>query len=438
MEKFHSTRVTVMGLGHFGGAVAAARWLARQGARVTITDTASEEILVESLRMLHGEPIAAYHLGGHRVEDFEHSDLVVVNPAVRPDNPFLEAAAVSGVPIRSETSLFLEFCSAPVIGVTGTNGKSTTAAMTAAILRTDGRRVHLGGNIGRSLLGDVDQIAPDDWVVLEISSFQLHYLEAGSRFPEVAVVTNCVPNHLDWHGSFANYTADKQRILTGQKDRDQAVINTFDPEVAGWVPLVRGKWLPPASFDAVLPLAVPGLHNRCNAACAATAAQSVGCGEASIYRGLASYRSLSDRLEPVGVVDGRKFFNDSSSTTPESTIAALEALEGPIWLLAGGSDKGADFGPMCHRIAARATGAALYGAVADVLHSRILHIRPAFPCAAVATMNEAVQWCWRHSRPGESIVLSPGCASRDQFQNYRARGAHFAGLIRAMLEGRPE
>ncbi|NUQ64686.1 MAG: UDP-N-acetylmuramoyl-L-alanine--D-glutamate ligase [Pirellulales bacterium] len=425
-------RVTVMGLGHFGGGVAAARWLARSGAVVTVTDLASEKTLLEPLRSLAGVQIANYRLGGHRDEDFRHADLVVVNPAVRPENPFLQVASAAGVPLTSEMEIFLAACPARVIGVTGTNGKSTTAAMTAAILRADGRRVHLGGNIGRSLLGSVDRIAPDDWVVLEISSFQLRYLSAGTRFPEAAVVTNCAPNHLDWHGTFANYAADKQRILTGQKEDGLAVLNTLDPEVATWAKLVPSRQLPPLPLDEIPELSVPGRHNRVNAACAAAAALGIGCAQASIVAGLASYRALRDRLELVAVIGARKFYNDSSSTTPESTIAALDAIEGPMWLLAGGSDKGADFGPMAEAIAARATGAALYGAVREGLRTKIVQSRSTFPCTAVDTMDDGLRWCWRRSRPGESIVLSPGCASKDQFQNYRARGEHFVGLLRVM------
>lgn len=436
--EFKDRHVTVMGLGHFGGGAAVARWLARQGALVTVTDLATEQVLAASLQSLADVPIAAYHLGAHREEDFRDADLVVVNPAVRPENPFLLAAVNSGVAITSETELFLQACPARIIAITGSNGKSTTTAMTGDILRADGRRVHLGGNIGRSLLDQVDKIDANDWVVLEISSFQLHYLRLGTRPVDVAVVTNCVPNHLDWHGSFENYVADKQRLLLAQTGADLAVLNTQDPEVATWAAMARGHLLPPLPLDRIPQLAVPGRHNRTNAACAAAAALGAGCAEAAIREALRSYRPLPDRLERVGVIGGRHFYNDSSSTTPESTIAALDALEGPTWLLAGGSDKGADFGAMCRTIAAKAAGAAFYGAVREKLRDRVVQTCPAFPCTAVETMDEAIAWCWRTSRPGENIVLSPGCASRDQFQNYRARGGHFVQLLRTMADERDD
>ena len=422
-------RATIIGLGHFGGGVATARWLARQGAEVTVTDRADEQTLADSLAALRDEPIARFHLGGHREADFRQTDLVVVNPAVRPGNRFLEIAREAGVPLTSEPELFLEACPARVIGVTGSNGKSTTAAMTAAILEADGRRTWLGGNIGTSLLDRLDHIGRDDWVVLELSSFQLWHLSRGVRMPEVAVVTNCSPNHLDWHQSYAHYRAAKQRILTGQGAEDLAVLNTLDAEVAAWGHLVRGRQAPLVAADEVPPLAVPGEHNRRNALCAATAAAAVGCGVEAVREGLAAFSALPHRLQPIGQLEGRRLYNDSSSTTPDSTVAGLRALEGPTWLLAGGSDKGIDFRPLTAAIAERVCGAAFYGAVRNELRRQVVARAPSLPCTAVETMRDALSWCWQRSRPGDSIVLSPACASHDQFQNFRQRGEKFVALI---------
>ncbi len=421
-----------MGLGHFGGGVAAARWLARRGAEVTVTDRADERALADSLAALRDEPIARFHLGGHREADFRHTDLVVVNPAVRPGSRFLEIAREAGVSLTSEIELLLQACPARIVGVTGSNGKSTTAAMTAAILKADGRRTWLGGNIGTSLLDRLDAIRAHDWVVLELSSFQLWHLRQGVRMPEVAVVTNCSPNHLDWHESYAHYRAAKQRILTGQGAEDRAVLNPFDAEVAAWGSLVRGRQLPLVAADEVPPLAVPGEHNRRNALCAATAAAAVGCGARAVREGLATFAMLPQRLQPIGRIEGRRLYNDSSSTTPDSTIAALDALGRPTWLLAGGSDKGVDFGPLAATIAERACGAAFYGAVGDELRRQVVARAPSLPCTAVETMRDALWWCWQRSRPGDSIVLSPACASHDQFRNFRQRGEEFVALVDAL------
>jgi UDP-N-acetylmuramoylalanine--D-glutamate ligase len=425
-------RVTIMGLGHFGGGAAAARWLARQGAIVTVTDLADAASLGATLHTLAREPIHALHLGGHRETDFRDADLLVVNPAVPPGNRFVELALGRGVRRTTEIELFLRACPARTVGVTGTNGKSTTAAMTAATLRADGRRAWLGGNIGNSLLDRLAEMTPQDWAVLELSSFQLCHLGEDCPAVDVAVVTNCQPNHLDWHPGFAHYVASKQRLLTAQHSGQVAVLNTADTQVAGWSGLVRGCLREPAPAEEVPQLLLPGKHNRTNAACASAAAASAGCTAAAIRRGLQSFVTLPERLQLVYSLDGRRFYNDSASTTPESTIAALRTLDRPTWLLAGGTAKGADYGAMVEAIADRACGAALFGAMAEPLGRQIAARSPALPCVAAATLAEALAWCWTHSRPGQEILLSPGCASHDQFRNFRHRGETFVQLVRQL------
>jgi len=364
---YRGRRATIMGLGHFGGGVAAARWLARQGALVTVSDAADEHALADSLPPLADAPIAAIHLGGHRAEDFQRADIVVVNPAVRPDSPWLHAARQSAARLCTELELFIENCPAKIIAVTGSNGKSTTAAMIASILNAAGRRAFLGGNIGGSLLDDLPRMTADDWVVLEISSFQLWHFASrtphapreeaaeGVRRIHVAVVTGCSPNHLDWHGNFADYVAAKQRILAGQTSDDFAVLNTFDAEVASWLPLVRGRPIlvsgadipvcragaddaradrnvcPTVSLDDLPPLQTPGEHNRINAACAAAAASAIGCTADDIRRGLESFRGLPQRLEPIALIEGRRFYNDSAATTPESTRCGCSMRQSGSW-----------------------------------------------------------------------------------------------------------
>jgi len=430
--QYKDRRATIMGLGHFGGGASAARWLSRRGADVTITDLADETALADSLAGLAEARIGRLHLGGHREADFRETDLVVVNPAVRPDSPFLEIARAAGVRLTSEIELFLESCPARSVGVTGSNGKSTTAAMTAAILEAAGRTAWLGGNIGTSLLDQSERIARHDWVVLELSSFQLAHLSHGVRMPEVAVVTNCTPNHLHWHDGYSRYKTAKQRLLTGQKPDDLAVLNTADREAGSWSPLVRGKQLSLVLEREIPPLRVPGRHNRANAVCAATAALGAGCAADAVGRGLASFSTLRYRLELVGAVAGRRFYNDSSSTTPESTIAALAAVEGPTWLLVGGHDKGIDFHGLTAAIAQKTRGAAFYGAVGEALYRRQVADSRVSHLTVRETMEEALGWCWQHSRPGDSIVLSPACSSQDQFQNYQERGEWFSRLVRAL------
>ena len=320
------------------------------GARVTVTDLADEAILAPALASLGKCPNMAYHLGGHRECDFRETDLVVVNPAVRPNNPWLNIARQNGVPLTTEIDLLLQNCPAATVGVTGSNGKSTTAAMIAAILKADGRCTWVGGNIGSSLLNELDAIRPDDGVVLELSSFQLTYLRPETRVPHIGVITSFSPNHLDWHASMDEYAAAKRILFQRQQPGDMAVINTHDRRLASWTGEVRGRLLPLVNNDELSALGVPGWHNRMNAICAATAAAAAGCSRDAIHRGLLGYRGLPQRMELIADIRGRRFYNDSTSTTPESTIAALESLDCPAILMAGGRDKGFDFSELIETI----------------------------------------------------------------------------------------
>ena len=418
-----------MGLGHFGGGAAAARWLAARGAIVTVTDLADEKVLAPALQSLAAAPITAFHLGGHREVDFRQADLVVVNPAVRPGNPWLAIARENGARLTTEIDLFLQVCPAASIGVTGSNGKSTTAAMIAAILQSGGRRTWLGGNIGGSLLDHLDEIKPDDAVVIELSSFQLAYLRPETRLPHISVVTGFSPNHLDWHAGMDDYARAKQILLQRQRPDDLAVLNTHDRRLASWESVVCGRLLPLVADEALPRLQVPGWHNRMNAACAATAALAAGCGREKIDRGLKSFRGLPQRMELIAQIAGRTFYNDSTSTTPESTIAALESADRPTLLLAGGHDKGFDFTEMIQSIARLAAGTAFFGQVGAKLHGLLQASYADRISVAVPTLEEALDWCWRRSGPGDAIALSPGCSSHDQFRDFRERGERFDRLV---------
>ena len=224
--------------------------------------------------------------------------------------------------------------------------------------------------------------------------------------------------------------AAKQRVLSQQGPESLAVLNTLDPEVSTWACDVRGRLLPLPADSEIPPLAVPGQHNRVNARCAAAAAMAAGCSGEAVRAGLAVYKPLSQRLELVGTFAGRRVYNDSSATTPELTIAALDALDGPLWLLAGGADKGSDFRALTRQIARRASGVAFFGKVRKTLCDNLLRDNPRFACTAVQTMAEALAWCWDRSREGEAILFSPACSSHDQFQNYRQRGEQFAERVK--------
>jgi UDP-N-acetylmuramoylalanine--D-glutamate ligase len=431
-NRWMGRRVTLMGLGRHGGGVAAARYLASQGAHVTISDAADRRALGESLAQLKDLPIAAIRLGGHDPVDYEAAEMVVVNPAVRPEHPCLQVARANGVGLTSEIELFLDCCPGKVIGVTGSNGKSTTSSMLAEILQSAGRRTRLGGNIGRSLLGELDQMTAEDWVVLEMSSFQLAHLSASARLPEIAVVTNLSPNHLDWHGSYRAYISAKRRLVVENSPKSLVVLNEHDPITASWAALAHGRTLASWPLERIPPLPIPGVHNRQNAACAAAAAEAVGVDPATIWRTLANFRGLEHRLQLVAEISGRRFYNDSKSTAPQATIAALAALAGPTWLLVGGHPKGADFDKLAAIVVQRARGAALFGAARENLQSALRSTDAAFNAWSTEQLADALAWCWRQSKPGDSILLSPACASYDQFRDFVERGEMFAQLVSAL------
>jgi UDP-N-acetylmuramoylalanine--D-glutamate ligase len=422
-------RATVMGLGRFGGGVGVTAWLAERGASVVATDLLGAQDLAAALG-----PLAAYvrrgavtlHLGGHDPADFTSCDLVVANPAVpQPwDNPHLRAAIDAGIPVTTEIRLLVDRLDRErVIGVTGTAGKSTTAAMIHHAFHRCGCAAHLGGNIGGSLLGRLDAIAAGDRVVLELSSAMLYWLgeaaPAAGRppwSPHVAALTNLAPNHLDWHGTFEHYAASKRAIFAHQAPGDHALET---PDVAAGPPI---------------PLAIPGGHNQANARLAVAAAcAAAGLAPDRAGAALADFPGLPHRLQLVAEHDDRRFYNDSKSTTPQATCLAVDAFENAssVHVLAGGYDKKIDLSAIVElapRVAGlytigttgRALAEAVAGAVAGTAHVEYC-----------GTLEAAAACAHSRMRAGDVLLLSPGCASWDQFDNYEQRGDAFRAWVEA-------
>jgi UDP-N-acetylmuramoylalanine--D-glutamate ligase len=301
------------------------------------------------------------------------------------------------------------------------------------MLRAGGRRCWLGGNLGGSLLDNVDDMSATDWVVVELSSFQLARLPDGCPAPSISVVTNCTPNHLDWHSDWASYVAAKQRLLNLQQSDGIAIVGVTPNVIEDWRRSARGAFFVAEDhLSGPVPSEWPP-HLRTNARLAAAAARTAGASDTAIAQGFSKFRPLEHRQQMIGQIAGRTFIDDSKATTPEATIAALGAQSGPVWLLLGGSDKQCDFAPLFSVASDLARGVACFGAVGPRLAQQFciyLDTKDAsLPVAAHPRLDEALAWCWSQSVPGDTILLSPGCASHDQYADYIARAEHFRRLV---------
>ena len=423
-QEFSNIRVTVMGLGRFGGGIVAVRWLARQGADVLVTDLCSEEHLAGSLAdvsdLIHNGTVSL-RLGGHDEYDFTTPDLVIANPAVpKPwQNRYLLAAREAGVPVSTEIRLLAERLDrARVIGVTGTAGKSTTTAMIHHLLTRAGHRSHLGGNIGGSLLNTLDHMRAEPWVVLELSSAMLYWLGRDAGYdgapgfsPHIALLTNIEPNHLDWHGSMQHYEHSKRNIFASQEEGDFQI--TEDR----------------LHITGEIPLNIPGAHNQLNARFALAAMQcAVGLDPHDAAPLLADFPGLPHRLQLVAERDGMRFYDDSKCTTPRAAVLAVHAFDPPsrIHLIAGGYDKGSDLSPIA-QLTAEIAGLYTIGTTGPTLAQLADDSAKAVFCK---TLDSAVRNALARMKRGDILLLSPGCASWDQFDNFEQRGEQFAGLVR--------
>ncbi len=450
-------RVLVVGLARTG--VAASLFCSSRGAWVTATDQKPERELGETVTTL-GEAGVALALGGHAGVNLAEQDLVLVSPGVPADAPILAEARKLGTPVWSEIELAWRFLRGKLVAITGSNGKTTTTSLLAHILKTAAIPTLIGGNIGVPLLSLVDSSSDATVTVAEVSSFQLETIDAFR--PEIGVLLNLTPDHLDRHASFEDYAAAKMRMFENQRDRDVALLNADDPEVTRRMPSVprvywfsRKKRVAAGVFlleESIVfrsdgtetelarrsDISMRGDHNVENVLAACAAAFLVGAPMAAITAGVKSFPGVEHRLEFVADVAGVKFYNDSKATNVDAALKAIEAFPRPqaqsqasagtgkLIVILGGKDKGSPYTPLRQPLVDRARSVLLIGAATEKIASDLDN---AVPIERAGTLDRALQIAMREAKPTDVVLLAPACSSFDQFENYEQRGRIFKELV---------
>jgi UDP-N-acetylmuramoylalanine--D-glutamate ligase len=454
-------RVTIMGLGTRGGGLGVARYLVSEGAIVTVTDRRSEGDLASSMRELEGLPIR-YVLGHHDERDFtrEGADVVVRNPGVRRNSHLLQLARENGVTVEMEMSLFFRACPAPIVGITGTKGKTTTSTICASILRSWDARTVLAGNMGISALEQLPRITPDTPVIIELSSWQLEALDEHRLAPHIAVLTNISEDHLDAYYGFADYAATKRTIARHQNSIDYLIVNRGDDEAwqaiketaAQIVPFGMyrrnepGSWFDDRTliwqtrstierFQIPDNPALTGTRQAANAAAAVAAAMLLSATREAVEDGLKGFSGIKDRFEHVAVIEGVEYINDTSATAPVAAIAALERLPGRrVHLIAGGAGKQTDLSSFADAVRESVHDVYLLEGSATPDLSTLLKARGVAIREIFGSMADAVGAASAASSDGDVVLLSPGCASFGLFRDEFDRGDKFREAVQAVSD----
>jgi UDP-N-acetylmuramoylalanine--D-glutamate ligase len=443
-------RVLVVGLARTG--IATALFCAAHHAMVTATETRSEAELGDVPVKLREAGITL-ELGGHTEETFLAQDLIIPSPGVPADDPFLATARKKGITVWSEIELAYRFMEGKLIGITGSNGKTTTTTLVHHILKGAGIEAILAGNVGTPLISCVEAMHGGTVTVAELSSFQLELVDTFR--PNIAVLLNLTPDHLDRHKTMESYSAAKARIFEKQTELDAAVLNQDDALTVGYAPkkpqvfwfsrrqaVKQGACLRDEDITVVhggkeelvmratdVPLA--GAHNLENVLAAVTATRLAGVDAASIARGVRSFAGVEHRLEFVAEIGGVRYFNDSKATNVDATLKALNAFPGRILVILGGKDKGSPYTVLQKPLREKAVLALLIGAAADKIEK---DISGSVAIERAGTLDRALDIAAHTAQPGDVVLLAPACASFDQFRNYEERGQMFKNLVRKIGE----
>ncbi|MCX5841494.1 MAG: UDP-N-acetylmuramoyl-L-alanine--D-glutamate ligase [Deltaproteobacteria bacterium] len=436
-------RILIIGLGKTG--IAAVRFLARRGAEIVVTDEKPLSLMKEAFDELADvRPHFKFRAGGLAIGS--DIDLVVPSPGVAPLHEILSEAVNRGIPVMSELELACCFLRRPMIAITGTNGKTTTTTLIGEILEGAGKKVFVGGNIGRPLIGYVDGKQEEEYVVIEVSSFQLQWI---SRFrPDIAILLNVTRDHVNYHGTFADYLRIKERIFENQTGEDIAILNAADPftEVlskklaagiqyfSSFKKVRHGMFLDqetliyrrePEGTEEVYPRAmirIPGIHNIENVMAAVMASRGAGCSREAVIKAVEGFKGIAHRIEFAGEKGGIAFYDDSKATNVDAVMRALETFSRPVILLMGGRDKEGDFENLATPVRQRVKRLVLFGEARAKIDGLIGGL---VKTDQVATLGDAMELARHHASDGDVVLLSPGCASFDEFTDYKARGDFF-------------
>ena len=432
IEGLQGMKVTIMGLGLHGGGLASAKFFIDRGASVTITDLRDETTLAPSIAALEGRSVRLV-LGRHELGDFSGADIVIKNPAVKRTSPFLAAAGH----IETDVSVFLRYSRSPIVAVTGSKGKSSTASAIYHGFRHCGTEAFLGGNITVSPLDFLDETAAEKPVVLELSSWQLADMRGmGVLKPKVAVLTAIMPDHMNYYSSMEEYVADKRLIYADQDATDFTICDFDSPWGRSFASETKARvlWYSEAEMKKILPetLLVPGTHMRRNLMAASLALRAMEMGTDEIKKAMMSFPGVEHRLEFFAESRNVKWYNDSASTIPDAVDAALSSFTCPVVLITGGTDKNIDFEPM-KAIYAKASAIVLLQGTGTEKLIPLLQDQGLAWLGPYGNLTEAVAAADNLAQPGSAIVLSPGCASFGMFLHEFDRGKKFKEAVRAYL-----
>jgi UDP-N-acetylmuramoylalanine--D-glutamate ligase len=448
MMELNNKRVLVVGLGKSG--VASALFLKARGARVTVSDNKSGDELRNEIPALldHGITVET---GGHGERTFREQDLIVVSPGVPVDAPMLQQARSLGEAVIGEIELAAQFLRGPIVAITGSNGKTTTTALTGEIMTAGGLPTLVGGNIGTPAISLVERDKPETVIVLEVSSFQLETIQ--TFHPKIAVVLNVTPDHLDRHRTFEAYTDAKARMFENQGGEDFAVLNADDPTCEAMAARTRAKvfWFSrqkevkqgawerdgkvlfrdgERQREIMLGSEIPlkGAHNLENVLAAVCAGALMGCAPEKIREAVREFKAVEHRLEFVATIRGVDYYNDSKATNVDATIKALESFPANIHLILGGKDKGSDYSVLNDLLRQRVKRAYTIGAAAEKIESQIKGIE----VVHAQTLENALRKANSVAEAGDVVLLAPACASFDQFKSYEHRGQAFKEIVRGL------